>query len=56
MVADQPPMPQQVGNVTVRFLSAQHSEKSFQRWGNAVSGLQGYQVQIQIEKEESRTP
>lgn len=55
VVADQPPMPQQVGNVTARFLSAQHSEKSFQRWGNAVSGLQGYQVQIQIEKEESWT-
>lgn len=36
---NEPQMPQH-GNVTAQFLSAQHSEKSFQR-KNGVSGLQG---------------
>lgn len=37
---DEPRMPQH-GNGTSQFLSTQHSEKSFQRKQNVVSGLQG---------------
>lgn len=37
---DEPQMPRH-GNVTAQFLSAQHSEKSFRRKKNVVSGLQG---------------
>lgn len=35
------------GHVTAQFVGAQHSEKSFQRKKNVVSGLQGeYKVEI----------
>lgn len=44
---NEPQMPQR-GNVTAQFLSAQHSEKSFQRKKNVVSGLQGGKYKVQI--------
>lgn len=40
-LGDYEPLMPQHGNGTSQFLSTQHSEKSFQRKQNVISGLQG---------------
>lgn len=52
---DEPQMPQH-GNVTAQFLSAQHSEKSFQRKKMEFLVCKGeYKVQVEFKKEELHT-